>query len=243
VKYVDVRLRQPDSMLHPMQAFIRETDAVRYEEMRTWEVRPDEDVEYALFYVEADLARYRQAVGEVESVVEYRIAPIDDGSAHVWACQETTPETAAMRDAFADRRLVVVPPIRFDDDAAMELTIVGDGGDVQGMLDALPADVEVTVNEIGTYDRRGGTLAGALTDRQLDAVGTALRVGYYEVPRRGSLADVADALDVAESTASALLRRAERELFSRVLDRYGGAVDRHGTLDESGGPGRGRVSE
>jgi predicted DNA binding protein len=79
-----------------------------------------------------------------------------------------------------------------------------------------------TINEIGTYDRRGGTPAGTLTDRQLAAASTALHLGYYEVPREGTLNDVADELGCAESTASVLLRRAERDILTHVLGRYGG---------------------
>lgn len=227
MKYLDVRLHLPDWMLHPMQEFIRYEDAVRYEEMLAWRVRPDQDIEYALYYVEADMEPYREAVREVETVIECQITSIDDASAHVWACEETRPETQAWREAFMDRQLIVVPPIRFDDEAAIEMTIVGDGGDIHDTLENIPSEVDVTVNEIGTYDRRGGTLAGTLTDRQLAAAGTALQLGYYEIPRDATLADVADKLDCAESTASVLLRRAERDILSRVLTRYGGNIVRN----------------
>jgi len=229
VKYLDLRLDLPDRMLHPMQEFIREEDAVRYEEMLAWRVRPEEDVEFALYYVEAELEPYRAAVSEVETIVDCRLTSIDDSSAHVWVCEETRPETRAWRDAFADRQLIVVPPIRFDDAAVMAMTVVGSGSDIQDTLETVPPDVDVAVEEVGTYDRRGGTLAGTLTDRQLAAASTALRLGYYEVPRDATLEDVADALDCAESTASVLLRRAERDVLSRVLDRYGGRAERTGT--------------
>ncbi|WP_265110048.1 helix-turn-helix domain-containing protein [Halosolutus halophilus] len=235
MKYLDVRLRQPDWMLHPMQRFIREEDVVRYEELRAWSIRPESDVEYALYYVEVagDPGRYRDAIDRVDSIVEYELAPIDDDALNVWVCEETRPESRAWRGAFEDRHLIVVPPVRFDDEAAMGMTIVGDGADIQAVLADLPDAIDVTIDEIGTYDRRGGTVAGALTERQLDAIDTALAIGYYAVPRDASLADVADALDCAESTASVLLRRAERELFSRVLDRYGGAIGRGRRTDRS----------
>ncbi|WP_250141932.1 helix-turn-helix domain-containing protein [Halosolutus amylolyticus] len=211
-----------------MQRFVRDENVVRYEELRAWDVRTGSNVEYALYYVElaGDRDRYRAAIDRVDSIVEYELAPIDDDALHVWVCEESRPEIQAWRAAFEDRHLIVVPPIRYDADAALGLTIVGDGGDIQAVLADLPDAIDVTINEIGTYDRRGGTIAGALTERQLDAVETALAIGYYAVPREASLADVADALDCAESTASVLLRRAERELFTRVLDRYGGAIGR-----------------
>jgi AraC-like DNA-binding protein len=143
-------------------------------------------------------------------------------SANVWVCGGTRPETRAWRDAFADRQLIVVPPIQFDDAAGMEMTIVGDGGDIHDTLDQVPSEVDVTVNEIGTYVRRGGTLVGTLTDRQLAAANTALQPGYCEIPREGTLDDVADELGCSESTVSVLLRRAERDILTHVLDRYGG---------------------
>ena len=222
MKYVDLRIRLPDELLHPMAAFVRHEDVVDYEELLTWEVRPDEGIEYELFYVEAPPERYREALAGVPSLVDYRVAPVDEGSLHVWACEETRPEVRAWRDAFLDRRLLVVPPIRFDAHAEMGMTVVGEGGDVQAVIDAMPASVAVTVDEIGTYDRRGGTLAGALTDRQVTALETALSMGYYDVPRGASLADVAAALECAESSASEVLRRGERAVLSRVLDRCGG---------------------
>jgi hypothetical protein len=227
MKYLDMRLHLPDWMLHPMQAFIREEDAVRYEEMLAWRVRPDKDIEYALYYVEADLERYRETVRGIETVVDCRITPIDDASAHVWVCEKTRPETQAWRSAFADRQLIVVPPIRFDNAAGMEMTIVGDGSDIHDTVNQVPPEVDLTVKEIGTYDRRGGTLTGMLTDRQLAAVSTALQLGYYEVPREGTLDDVADELGCVESTASVLLRRAERDVLSHVFGRDGGHSSRN----------------
>ena len=52
-----------------------------------------------------------------------------------------------------------------------------------------------------------------LTDRQEEILEAAIRNGYFEVPRRCTLAELAATLDVDKSTASTVLRRGE----SRVL--------------------------
>lgn len=222
MKYIDLELSLPDRLLHPMQTFIRESTAVQYEEMLAWRVLPSKETEYALYYVEGDIEQYRQAVAEVGTVLDCRITAIDESSAHVWVCEETRAETQTWRGTFADRHLIVVPPIRFDDTAAMAMTIVGDGSEINDALETVPPGIDVTINEIGTYDRRGGTLVGTLTGRQLTAVNTAVQLGYYDVPRTTTLQNVAAALDCAQSTASKLLRRAERDILSTALNRYGG---------------------
>lgn len=219
MKYLDVRFRQPDWMLHPMQEFIRSTDVVRHEELLTWNLLPGADVEYELFYVEADREPYEAAVESVPSIREYAITPIDDDSFYVYACQETREEETLFRQAFADLHLLVVPPVVYDDEAALNMTIVGDGTDLQALLENVPEEIAVEVREVGEYDRRHGTVAGALTDRQFEAVEVAADVGYYDVPRSGSLAAVADELGCAESTASTLLRRAESRVMRRLVDR------------------------
>jgi len=55
-----------------------------------------------------------------------------------------------------------------------------------------------------------------LTDRQQEAVHAALEHGYYEVPREGTVEDVAATLDCAPSTASNHLRKAEARLVEAV---------------------------
>jgi predicted DNA binding protein len=56
----------------------------------------------------------------------------------------------------------------------------------------------------------------ALTDRQRECLHTAVRMGYFEVPREAKLSAVAAELGVDESTASETIRRGT----ARLLDRY-----------------------
>lgn len=205
-------------MLHPMQRFIRHEDVVTYEELLTWNLRADKPVEYELFYVEVtDLDRYRAAVDRVDSIRWHRINPIDDGSLYVFACQETREEDVSLRRAFADLELVVVPPIVYDEEAAMRVTIIGQGDDLTTLVESIPGDIEVTIEEVGEYDRRHARVVGRVTDRQFEAIESATDLGYYDVPRTASLADVATELDCAESTASNHLRKAEAAIMSRIV--------------------------
>jgi len=55
-----------------------------------------------------------------------------------------------------------------------------------------------------------------LTDRQQWLLDEAIERGYYDTPRRTTLVDLADELDIAKSTCSEILHRAEE----RVLKEY-----------------------
>lgn len=233
MKYLDVRLWQPDWMLHPMQQFIREEEAVRYEELRTWNIAGrEDDLEYELFYAEADRDPYEAAIEAVDSVRWYDLTPIDDDSFYVYICQETREEDVRWREAFTALDLVVVPPVVYDADAAFYMTVVGAGADLRAMLEGLPDEIDVTVRAIGEYDRRHAPLGGDLTERQLEAVAAAVDVGYFAVPREAGLEAVAAELGCASSTAGTLLQKAEASVMRRLVRRRRGGLE--GDRDPNG---------
>ncbi|WP_435318950.1 helix-turn-helix domain-containing protein [Haloarchaeobius sp. TZWSO28] len=218
MRYLDVRIRQPDWMLHPMQSFIRHEDVVQYEELLTWNVQREQGIEYELFYVEADREQYEPAIDAVDSIHWYDLTPVDDGSFYIYACQDIRDIDVEWREAFVALNLLVLPPIVYDTEAAMRMTVIGSSEDLQTMLDGLPDEIDVTVNEIGEFDARHPRLAGSMTARQREAVSLAVDLGYYDVPRTGSLEAVADALDCAPSTASNHLRKAEAAVMRRLVE-------------------------
>lgn len=64
-----------------------------------------------------------------------------------------------------------------------------------------------------------------LTDRQRELLETAVREGYFEVPRSCTLAEVADEVGVDTSTASGVIRRGEARLVRWFLAGAGGVAD------------------
>ncbi|WP_137285755.1 helix-turn-helix domain-containing protein [Halorussus salinisoli] len=57
-----------------------------------------------------------------------------------------------------------------------------------------------------------------LTDRQQDVIGTALERGYYDSPRECTQEDLATELDMAKSTCSEILHRAEEQIIKQFED-------------------------
>jgi predicted DNA binding protein len=56
-----------------------------------------------------------------------------------------------------------------------------------------------------------------LTDRQRRYAAEAIERGYYDTPRRCSLTDLADALDISKSTASIVLHHAEEVMVKEFF--------------------------
>jgi hypothetical protein len=56
-----------------------------------------------------------------------------------------------------------------------------------------------------------------LTDGQREALRIAYERGYFEVPRKASLEDVADELDISASSVSERLRRAQTQLIEETV--------------------------
>ncbi len=57
------------------------------------------------------------------------------------------------------------------------------------------------------------TASELLTDKQMEAFDLACRFGYYDTPKRISLEELAQKLDISEAAMSELLRKAERKLL------------------------------
>jgi predicted DNA binding protein len=217
VRYLDVTLDLPSWLSHPMQEFMAGTDAIEREALHAWQPDRENGLEYALFFVRGERDAYRRAISSVDAIVDFELSRVDDAGFYSYVVQETRPEDAAWRSAFAARNLVVPYPVVYDETGRTRLTVVGADDDLRGVVDDLPDEVGVTVHGVGRLDFRLGSPAAELTDRQLEAVRVARDMGYYEVPRDHSLEDVADAMDVARSTLSTHLRKAERALVERAV--------------------------
>lgn len=213
MRTLHLSVRFPEEWRHPMHRFLEDSDAVWTDRLLHWNLATD-GVDVALFYIEADRKAYVDRLEAVESVVDYDVTPIDEESFYVYVHEQTRPPERRFRAAFRETGLVVLPPIEYLPDGTMELTLAGPGEDLRAMLDGLPEEVEASVEWVGTGEAGP---ASTLTDRQREALAAGLAVGYYEVPREGSLDDVAAELDCAPATASTHLRKAEAGLVRAVL--------------------------
>lgn len=151
-------------------------------------------------------------VGEIER---------DDGVSSL-ELLESSPETALVQ--FTTSQPLLLLSMR-DAGIPLELPIVIEGGTatvdvtapheqlsaLKTQFDMMGVDFEVAYLYETTSSER------LLTDRQEEIIGQAIEAGYYDTPRDCTLTELAAELEIAKSTLSETLHRAE----GRIVKQFG----------------------
>ena len=214
MRYLRVSLEFSPETRHPMHDLLVTHPEMDREELWTWRFVGERPA--LLFRVVGPREPYRERIRDVETVAEFTLTPADDDSAWAFVHAEPTSEEWDWVLAFARESLVVVPPVVYTDAGSAVFEVLGDPDDLRALLVALPDGVDTTVERVGGFDPRRGPRA-ALTDRQREVVAAAVDLGYYDVPREATLDEVAAELDIAGSTVSTHLRKAEAALVRAAV--------------------------
>ncbi|WP_283401939.1 helix-turn-helix domain-containing protein [Halorubrum sp. DM2] len=116
-------------------------------------------------------------------------------------------------------------------DGRATVTVVGDRDRIEAFGRRLAGD-GVTVGVAATG---GDGPDRTLTEAQRELVFEAVRSGYYDTPRRCTLTELAEANDIAKSTCSETLHRAEGRVMRRFVDCAGPFDARSDAEDAPGG--------
>ena len=215
MRYAHVRFEFPPDLRHPMHAFLDDGEG-RQTALLTWRRLPDGTLA-TLFRVDAPREAYLDRLREVESIERFETAR-GDGAFFLKAHETLGGPLEAFLGSFSDTAFLSVPPVRFRAGGRLSFGVVGPAEQLRGALAAVPDAIDAEIERLGPY-AGGRRLAGVgLTDRQREALRVAQHVGYYDVPRTGAVADVADELGCSSSTAGAHLRKAEAALVDAYLD-------------------------
>lgn len=213
MKHLRVRLGFPRRTRHPMHNFLVDHPGMRRQELWSWSFVGD--LPTVLFRAVGDVEAYRERIADVDSVQSFDLTPVTDSTFYSFVHAEPSEREWEWMLAFNRASIVVMPPVVYTDEGEALFEVLGDPEDLRGMLAEFPDRIDTTVERVGEYDRFR-TPAAPLTDRQRDVVETAVELGYYDVPREATLEDVAAELDVAASTVSDHLRKAEAEVMTSL---------------------------
>ena len=161
------------------------------------------------------------AVENIGGVEDLTLFDADDGSARVAltvsddsALVALAEHGATVRDAHAEEGRARVTAVIAADENAREL--------VAALQAAFPAvelagkrDVE---DRSSTVPTAAAQATEQLTDRQMAALESAYRSGYYETPRESTAQEVAESMGIASSTLHQHLQAAHRKLLTGVFE-------------------------
>lgn len=214
----DLTLRLPEWMQLSVSRPDSELDFHR-EELLSWRVDSESKRVRFLSLIVGDPDKIQAAASDMAVVHRFECMPIDDETFYAYAVMDIRAADETLLGAFDESSLVIVPPLVYTGRERVHVTVLGEPDALSGLLTRFPDDIGIEVQRVSDHQRRAETLAGRLTMRQFEAMETARELGYYDVPRSGSLAEVATALGCSESAASTLLRTVESKLVDAALRR------------------------
>jgi hypothetical protein len=211
VRYFTLVLRPARGLIHPADDALADASGLTRESLSHISVQDETSV--LCYRLRGDSAVLSAVLADRSDVVLYDTIDDGDGAFDLYLRVEGPPET--FDTCFFEQGLLIDPPVTFVG-RGLRVTVIGTSTMVRRTMERLPPEIACSVERLGG---RGDDrlLLAALTDRQREVIETAFEMGYYEIPRRTTHADIAAALDRSGSTIDEHLRKAESRLMEQLL--------------------------
>lgn len=171
-----------------------------------------------MHYVHGDAERFAGRLEQIDDVKQYDLTEISDQAFYAYLQCDLHDPASRVFSALTQGRLVVNHPIEWTENGSSLVSLVGTSDEIQAAIEDIPDPISVTMNRIGGLQQATEAVEGLLSDRQREAIETALSLGYYERPRDAKLEDVAERMGCARSTAAEHLRKSESKILNAVFD-------------------------
>lgn len=203
MKRIQFSITYPERFVHPLHQQIMEGTTISRAELLMWS--PTEDAT-TLFWCDGDHSATERAVQRIDSLLVSNLVEETEGT-YAFLKQSEYEFPTVVLDAIAEARVIFRPPVVFFETGAVHFEAVGETEALSTFHDQLSKFADLTIEEVHPFERKRSP--SRLTDRQQAALDAGIAVGYYAVPREGTVADIASALNCSKSTAGELVRKAE----------------------------------
>ena len=201
----------------PLFELIAATEWVQETRLVNWNLVGERPT--VLFVVTGDRERFEAALEAIPEVCTHDISILDADRFALHLILKPPTILSRLFDAVTKSGLIIVHPIVYHD-GVVHGNCVGQSTDVRATLDSLPSGIDLNVEGVGDFDVRREVPTATLSDRQLEAVRVATKLGYYELPRQTTHAEIAAVLGCSPSTATVHLQKAEAKLITGTLASY-----------------------
>jgi len=218
MKHVRVRVTADgrEDEIHPMYDVMANAPFVERGTALQWNFTGD--ALGILHYIEGDIDAYRETAEATPEVLGFDLVPAGEDAFYAYIRDATTDSLQELFGPITSGGLVVVPPIVYHADGTVTLSIFGPDDEMQAAIEAVPDPISVDIEEVSGLSATAAAVETSLSERQREALGVALDVGYYDIPREASHEAVAEELGCAPSTAAEHLRKAESKVLRAVFE-------------------------
>lgn len=131
---------------------------------------------------------------------------------------EWHPTTARLLERIVESKAILVDAKGRNGSWSLRLNFPDQSQLAEFYRQCVEEGITVTLESISHGGVDGSGDHRSLTELQLETLRTALEAGYFEVPRRATLVDIAEELGVSDSAVSQRLRRGLGTLLEASLD-------------------------
>ncbi|MFH5797770.1 helix-turn-helix domain-containing protein [Haladaptatus sp. CMAA 1911] len=210
MRFVTIRSKANDAALHPAECAMAMDPAITRGRIHRLD-QLDDGTTMLLYELRGDLGRAKGVLESSSSVLRWDVSGGERGFAYVHS-RPAEPATTLLTLLRAND-VILDTPVEYTSDGSLRVTLVGAEDSLHRVVAAVSEVIDVELERTGTYQPRSRQFASALTKRQERILSLAVERGYYDVPRRTTQKEIADELDVSESTVSEHFQKIEAAIL------------------------------
>lgn len=218
MKQLEISATLDSGVLPSFYATISDSPAVTELRVIDWNLAADR-AGTLLYAIDGAADVFRDAAIETTGVENVTVSRT--GQSTSYALLNARPAAIPFFSTFmavtARANLIVRKPLVYGDSRSYG-RVIGRSEVLQAALDEIPEGIDLHIERIREFPFDTADWTDSLSDRQQEAIETALQLGYYEQPRNATHADIATELGCAPNTATTHLQKAEAKLVRTALN-------------------------
>jgi DNA-binding CsgD family transcriptional regulator len=215
MRYFEFTIKPDDGAIHPVDKVIVETPGVTREALVHVNALGN-GTGVMLYRLRGDPEELQARLDDHPQLLSCAPIAVEGETFHFYVHVKPGQPAGRLMAVAQKYALMIVPPLAFVE-GGLRITVVGTHEMLQQALEELPEETHISVEQVGEYSPDDRNVLSLLTDRQLEVFETAVENGYYDIPRRATHEDIADALGCAPSTVDEHLRKAESRILTSLV--------------------------
>lgn len=175
----------------------------------------DDGTGVGLYQLGGDLERGTEILEADSDVLSVERSAASEG--HIYLHFRANTLMTDLLGIFRRHEIVVDWPMEYNEQGGLRITMLGTDEKIREAVAEIPDEIPISLEGIGEYRPDMRRLASLLTDRQRELLELAIDAGYYEIPRRATLDDLAERAGVSAGTVGEHLRKIESKIITELV--------------------------